>query len=75
MLFYIFIMCTIGLMIPMVLGVYHNVNHYKKHMPPGYEWPAIKDFWIMVVSSFVFAFLEMVCKKYLYVLFIPICKV
>lgn len=74
-LFYLLMIFTVGLMVPMAYSVYGNIVIYKQKLPQGYRWPAVEDFWITVVASFIFATIELVCKKYLYVLFIPICKV
>jgi hypothetical protein len=65
---------TLIMLFPFTYASYQFIKEKKENAPKGYEFPSINDMKITLVSSVIFAILEISMRKLFYFIFIPFCK-
>lgn len=75
LLFFVLITALVIGLIPFNYQTYQMLQIYKKNKPADYEFPEMADFKLTAIWTVFFILCELICKNYLYIVFIPHCKI
>ena len=74
MVFALLALATLIMLFPFTYASYQFIQEKKANAPKGYIFPSFSDMKITLVSSVIFAILEISMRKLFYFIFIPFCK-